>query len=1102
MAVTLELQNIVSDERVIAKFQDSKLPRFARFGELYVVNGILYIFADLEDNKIGRWYPLNNKRTIRFFEQNSRSKTWSIPFGYKTTDLQIIVYDENDKVHQVPYTVDIGNDVINIVFDSDEKGKVYFFDSYMIDWAVVDTFGVGNNNFQVTDYAEEPGVYHLEVDTTHLTILKNGNANFKKDMLIGGDLSVSGFVDFAGDFKVNQNLQVVGNTHVNGNTIIDGNLSVLGVTTTINTEEIKVADNIITLNSNANVGFPFQDAGIEVERGALDNKIIVQWDETNDRTNIPNDTKIDGTLEVVKPVTLLDSLTVNEVCVFNDHVSVYANQAIYGNLFLYGYAIIDETLEVRKDAHLLMKLTVDGTSLFNDNVVMEANQDVKGNVIVDENITIKGNAAIKGAVSFDGNLSVGGNIFLTGNHLIGTDLIVDGVSLVRGESTFEGLSTFKSNVTIRAHELITGNLTINGSETINTNLQVDGNSSVTGNLAITGTSVFYDNVHLSQDMVIDRLLTVHSNSIFNANMTINANELITGNLQVNGSTYVVGNSVIDGNLTVKGTMTTINSTQVNIVDNIITLNSNVTVEPFLNAGIEVERGIQENKIIVQWDELNDKTHIPNNTKIDGTLEAVGATTLSSTLGVTGVSTFNSNMTVNANGLFTGNLQVNGHTTVNGNLLVTGLMTTIESQTLVIADNVIVLNATVTGDPILDAGIDVGRGNAGTVTMIKWDEAIDKTVIPNNTNITGTLEAVGATTLSSTLGVTGATTLTGLLTANGAIAATNITASGILGVTGVASFGSTVGISGQALLGSTLAVTGATTLSSTLAVNGNSTFTGLLTANGAISATNITASGTLGVTGAASFGAAVNITGASTLTGLLTANGGLSTTNLSISGALDVTGGMTLSGPLSATGGISTANLSATGTLGVTGATTLGSTLVVNSTTTLRNNLQLDTSANIVGTLTVADVSTFNSNMTVNASQSITGDLQVNGNTTLNGNVTFQGATVNINATTLNVVDRIVTLNTGSSGAPTLNAGLEIKRGDAGILALITFDETNDKVVIPVHQGSGVFIQDQVVGKIYADTEITTERLRAIAEENLIRATYGTYADFMAGFESV
>lgn len=68
-----------------------------------------------------------------------------------------------------------------------------------------------------------------------------------------------------------------------------------------------------------------------------------------------------------------------------------------------------------------------------------------------------------------------------------------------------------------------------------------------------------------------------------------------------------GNLTVTGDLTVNGSTTTVNTTELTIEDNVITLNSNQTGTPAttLRSGIEVERGDVANAIL-QFNELTDK----------------------------------------------------------------------------------------------------------------------------------------------------------------------------------------------------------------------------------------------------------------------------------------------------------------------------------------------------------------------------------------------------------------------------------------------------------------------------------------------------------------
>jgi hypothetical protein len=75
--------------------------------------------------------------------------------------------------------------------------------------------------------------------------------------------------------------------------VVNGNLTVTGTTTTVNTETIELADNIIVFNSNA-TGTATQDAGIEIERGD-DTNVSLLWDETNNRWTVGGETFVAAT---------------------------------------------------------------------------------------------------------------------------------------------------------------------------------------------------------------------------------------------------------------------------------------------------------------------------------------------------------------------------------------------------------------------------------------------------------------------------------------------------------------------------------------------------------------------------------------------------------------------------------------------------------------------------------------------------------------------------------------------------------------------------------------------------------------------------------------
>jgi hypothetical protein len=76
---------------------------------------------------------------------------------------------------------------------------------------------------------------------------------------------------------------------------------------------------------------------------------------------------------------------------------------------------------------------------------------------------------------------------------------------------------------------------------------------------------------------------------------------------------ITNNLTVGGNLNVTGTINSVNTTQVNIVDNKINLNTDFTGAPTVDAGVRVERGTSAD-VEVLWNETSDQWTLTN----DGT----------------------------------------------------------------------------------------------------------------------------------------------------------------------------------------------------------------------------------------------------------------------------------------------------------------------------------------------------------------------------------------------------------------------------------------------------------------------------------------------------
>lgn len=98
-------------------------------------------------------------------------------------------------------------------------------------------------------------------------------------------------------------------------------------------------------------------------------------------------------------------------------------------------------------------------------------------------------------------------------------------------------------------------------------------------------------------------------------------------------------------------------------------------------------------------------------------------------GSAGLGTLNSYLYVDDGNLHmatnSGDFMVDGSLVVSGDLTVHGTTVTLNTETLQVEDNIIVLNKNIAGTPTLNAGLEVERGTSPNVYPILWDESIDR-----------------------------------------------------------------------------------------------------------------------------------------------------------------------------------------------------------------------------------------------------------------------------------------------------------------------------------------------------------------------------------------
>lgn len=784
------------------------------------------------------------------------------------------------------------------------------------------------------------------------------------------------------------NVTVTENLTVGSNLTVTGNLTVNGNTTTLNTETLAVEDNKVLLNSNV-TGSPSADAGIEVERGTSTN-VELRWNESTDKWQFSND----GTTYV-------------NIASNTDVDTAYSNAASYTDNAI---SNVNNTI-----ANIATSFTVAGDSGTSQTITSGS-----------DTLTISGGTGLSSVASNTDTITINlDNTAVTagtyGNASTAATFTVD----AQGRLT----SASQNAVSITASQVT--DFTANARAAI----------SVSGDLAYNTSTGVISFTNDAGDIESVTAGTGLSGGGTSGNVTIDL-----ANTTVTAGTYGAANSVATFTVDAQGRLTNASNTTISILASQVSDFSANTRAQISTSGSELA--------------YNASTGVLS-------FASAGVTSLTGTANEVEVSAANGAVTVG----LPSNVTIGQDLTVTGNLTVQGNTTTLNTETINVEDNIIVLNSSVTGNPSSDAGITVERGTSDDA-HIRWHEATDKWQIGTG-NTYANIATEDFAQSSAVLSLDGLTDVAIVSVAadqflkyNGSAwvndeinLGTDTTGNYVSDLTA----GTGISISHTPSEGSSPTVTlanTAVTAGSYGAANSVSTFTvdaqGRLTAAGD-STINITASqvsdftsnarAAISVSGDLSYNASTGVISFTNDAGdieSVSAGVGLSGGGSSGAVTLNLANTTVTAGNYGAVNSVTMLSVDAQGritsasdsAISITASqvsdfsantraqiSVAGTELAYNSSTGVISFASAGVTS-LTGTANEVEVSAANGAVTVGLPSNVTigQDLTVSGNLTVNGNTTT------LNTETLSVEDNIIVLNSGVTGAPSLNAGVTIERG--------------------------------------------------------------------------
>jgi len=438
-------------------------------------------------------------------------------------------------------------------------------------------------------------------------------------LTIAGAANVTSNANFANTVAVTGNTTLANTLAVTGNTTLANTLAVTGNTTLANTLAVTGATTLSntlgvtglsTLSGNMNT--PTANASVAVNVGANVNL-------TTARINVGN-----STVNTAITATAIDT---------------------------------DGTLDVLGASNLANTLTVVGLT------------DASGNLN-----TPTANASV--AMNVGANVNLTTSRFNVGNSTVNTFITSTAVE-TDGTLTVLGASSLGNTLSVTGNTTLSNTIAVTGNATLSNTLSVTGAATLANTLGVTGATTLSNTLSVTGlANAAGNLNTPTANASVAVNVGANVNltlaRINVGNSTVN--TFITSTAVeTDGTLTVLGATTLSNTLNVTgLTDAAGNLNTPVAnVSSAINVGVNVN--LTTTRINVGNSTVN--TFITSTAvETDGTLTALGATSLANTLGVTGATTLANTLGVTGAANVLSTFGVGGATTLAGTLSVGGATT--------------------------------------------------------------------------------------------------------------------------------------------------------------------------------------------------------------------------------------------------------------------------------------------------------------------------------------------------------------------------------------------------------------------------------------------
>ena len=524
-------------------------------------------------------------------------------FNYNTTDAFKIRRDgslqlKGYTLYSTSNSLSITNNTLinsnfNLVNSSTDNSRDTSFNIY----GNINPLNIGWNNNKYGINCTNNSLY---IQGNQLVLNTNGNTIVNSNLFANGSFIVNNttnsFSNSSGSVVINGGIGIQNDLYMGNKLTLNSDIQLSNFNSGVFEISSSSSPQIKLFKSNDSSNYPFSLNLYSLTSGSNSEYLSIY--NTNNSYHIDSKISGSGLYRNIFISTNTSSITLStsgNIGINNVNplfsLDVIGNSNINGNLTLNTINISDTSnnslvtlggITIGKDASC-QNLNVSTNTILNNTTMGNINMSsgiVSGNFTVNNNTIINQNLSIGSTLNCNGIVSLNNTsnnaLSILGGTYIGKNLSVNGNTIVSGlfntsNITFPRFSINETNGNFIITNTTTGNnsivINLNGGMSLNEPINANGNVIFNNTFNAKGTSIFDQDINANGRLYIN-----------NTSVSINSSTgslIVLGGIGLNGNLNMNGDFNLIGNLTVSGTVSNINSTNININDNIILLNSGI-----------------------------------------------------------------------------------------------------------------------------------------------------------------------------------------------------------------------------------------------------------------------------------------------------------------------------------------------------------------------------------------------------------------------------------------------------------------------------------------------------------------------------------------------